>query len=70
MTSVLHFDLEKCKPFGVVSSEMEEVLEIESLRVRGLNTLLSAVDEYKTEMPENTYLQIMRSLKRKYDHLS
>ena len=70
VTSVLHFDLEKCKPFGVVSSEMEEVLEIESLRVRGLNTLLSAVDEYKTEMPENTYLQIMRSLKRKYDHLS
>jgi hypothetical protein len=70
VTSVLHFDLEKCKPFGVVSSGMEEVLEIESLRVRGLNTLLSAVDEYKTEMPENTYLQIMRSLKRKYDHLS
>ena len=70
VTSVLHFDLEKVKPFGVVSSDMEEVLEIESSKVHGLNTLLSAVDEYKTEMPENTYLQIMRTLKRKYDHLS
>ena len=66
----MNIDVDSLRPFTKISRHMQAILDIENERVFGYRQLLAIVDDYKTDMPDNTYIEITRNLKRKYDEVN